>query len=671
MSVSTQADHVKVQFSDIESINVYSEEDQASTVSEKYNRFCLCCQRKLFICLTTSFPFLTWILDYEWKTHLLNDFVAGLMVAVMHIPHGLAYSTLGNVSPIHGIYMAIFPVFIYAIFSTSRHVSTGTFAVICLMTGEVVNDNLKIQSNRTNTSTEYSAIEIGAMVSFTVGIWHLLLFCLRFGIVCSVLSGTFISSFTCGASIHVFTSQIKELLGIVVSPHYGIFGLCYQYKDIYLNIHKINLKTFGMSSVTILFLSLLKYTIVPIVQKKIKVRIPFELITILIANVLSITLHLQHHGINIVGKIPSGFPAFTSPAFPLFLKIIYDSFFITLVSYSVSMSMATMFATALNYDIDGNQELLAYGLANVFGSFLQCLPISSSLSRSIIQQITGGKSQIASLISCTLLTIVLLWTGPFFETLPRCVLAAVVIVSLMKMYMQVTDILKIWKLSKLEAGVWLGTFLSVVILDVKFGLIIGLILTLIHVFIQNMKPDVKLLGIIEIPARMRNDTSDEFAVVSIDEKYATEITGIKIIRLSEGLIFATMEHIKNEIYTLSGVNPQEILKTKRRMKRWKTPPEEVEEIEETLTTTNFKLESSITSKGFGFVIKKDKLKNLIIDMKSIKHIDRNGLNLIKTLIKYYNEINIAVYIISNYKQFIYNESVDEVIKNLKNQYKYR
>lgn len=113
------------------------------------------------------------------------------------------------------------------------------------------------------------------------------------------------------------------------------------------------------------------------------------------------------------------FSAFEVPDFELAKLLIMDGFIISMVSYTVSVSMALIFAQKLNYEIDFNQELLAMGASNVFGSFYACLPVSASLSRSAIQQSTGGRTQIASIISCGLLTFVLLWIGPFFEILPR------------------------------------------------------------------------------------------------------------------------------------------------------------------------------------------------------------------------------------------------------------
>lgn len=107
------------------------------------------------------------------------------------------------------------------------------------------------------------------------------------------------------------------------------------------------------------------------------------------------------------------------PNLELSKELFADGFIIAMVSYTVTVSMALIFAQKLNYEIDFNQELFAMGASNLCGSFFSCLPVSASLSRSIIQETTGGRTQIVSIISCGLLTFVLLWIGPFFELLPR------------------------------------------------------------------------------------------------------------------------------------------------------------------------------------------------------------------------------------------------------------
>lgn len=128
------------------------------------------------------------------------------------------------------------------------------------------------------------------------------------------------------------------------------------------------------------------------------------------------------------------------------------------------MSMALIFAKKHGYEVRANQELLAMGLSNITGSLFSCIPISASLSRSLIQEQTGGQTQIASVVSASLILIVLLWIGPYFETLPRCVLGAVILVALKGMFMQFKDLKRFYQEDRLEALTWIFTFMSVVLI---------------------------------------------------------------------------------------------------------------------------------------------------------------------------------------------------------------
>lgn len=158
----------------------------------------------------------------------------------------------------------------------------------------------------------------------------------------------------------------------------------------------------------------------PKIAKKCSVPVPIELIAVVGGTIFSRYLHLQDvYGIKPIGDIPTGFPELELPKFDLISDLIVDGFTVAMVSYTVSVSMALIFAQKLNYEIDFNQELLAMGGGNVVGSFFSCIPFAASLSRSSIQQSVGGRTQLASLISCGILAVVLLWIGPFFEPLPR------------------------------------------------------------------------------------------------------------------------------------------------------------------------------------------------------------------------------------------------------------
>jgi solute carrier family 26 protein len=187
--------------------------------------------------LLRTVPVVGWLRHYKWKNDIVADIVAGFTVAIMHIPQGMAYGLLGNVPPVVGIYMAFFPVLIYFFLGTSRHNSMGTFAVVCLMTGKAVLEHSdpsffskRIEPNATDQNPIiesvhdlYSPIEVATAVTFTVALFQLAMYVLRLGVVSALLSETLVSGFTTGAAFHVIVSQIKDLLGLHIPRHKGLF----------------------------------------------------------------------------------------------------------------------------------------------------------------------------------------------------------------------------------------------------------------------------------------------------------------------------------------------------------------------------------------------------------------------------------------------------------------
>ncbi|CAH2093415.1 unnamed protein product [Euphydryas editha] len=205
--------------------------------------------------------------------------------------------------------------------------------------------------------------------------------------------------------------------------------------------------------------------------------------------------------------------------------------------------MALIFATKEKYEVDANQELLALGASNVFGSFFCCAPLCASLSRSYIQYQAGSKTGITSLVSASLILCVLLWVGPFFELLPRCVLASIIAVSLKGMFMQVKELAKFWKLSKLDAVVWLVTFLTTVLINIDIGLGAGLLASVATLFCRSQKPYTCLLG--------RVLDTDLYLDIK-RYRAAEEIPGIKIFHYCGGLNFASKNLFRATLFRKIG-----------------------------------------------------------------------------------------------------------------------
>lgn len=280
-------------------------------------------------------------------------------------------------------------------------------------------------------------------------------------------------------------------------------------------------------------------------------------------------------------------------------SLLIESFPIAMVAYAVSVSMALIFAQKANYEVDFNQELLAMGTSNVLGSFFSCLPFSASLSRSMIQYTTGGKTQIASVVSCAILAIILLWVGPFFEPLPRCVLAGIIVVSLKGLLMQLTHLRQFWRLSIVDAVVWIGTFLTVVLVAIDIGLLVGMVLSICSIFFRGMQPYTCLLE--NVP------NTDLYLDVN-RYKGTIDIPKVKIFHFCGSLNFATRAGFKTSLCEALGLNLTKEIKYSKR---------------------------KVYQKQFRFQF-------LVLDFTALSNIDPSAVSALKGLIREFEELSVKV-----------------------------
>ncbi|XP_022120011.2 prestin isoform X1 [Pieris rapae] len=504
-------------------------------------------------CLFNSLPIIKWLPAYKPKTDLIGDLVAGATTAVMHIPQGMAYALLAQVPPIIGLYMAFFPVLVYVVFGTSPHVSMGTFAVACLMAGKVVTEHAahEVPMNGTDIAegtlqltSQFSNVQVLSTVTFAVGLIQIMMWVLRLGAVSTLLSEPLVSGFTTAASLHVLASQVKDLFGIRLPKLGSNYKVVFTVIEVFKNMSNLNWAAFIISFITCLVISLNNDLLKPWVSKRSRVPVPIELLAIVIGTLVSKFVDLKtNYGLSLVGTIPTGLPVPEVPPMQLLPDIALDAFTITMVTYTISMSMSLIFAAKEKYEVDANQELLALGASNVFGAFFTCAPMCASLSRSYIQYQAGGKTGITSIVSGLLILCVLLWVGPFFELLPRCVLASIIAVSLKGMFMQVTELAKFWRLSKLDALVWLATFLTTVLIDIDIGLGAGLLASVGALFVRSQRPYTCLLG--------RVLDTDLYLDIK-RYRAADELPGVKIFHYCGGLNFASKNLFRATLFRKIG-----------------------------------------------------------------------------------------------------------------------
>ncbi|ESO05350.1 hypothetical protein HELRODRAFT_119893, partial [Helobdella robusta] len=370
---------------------------------------------------------------------------------------------------------------------------------------------------------------------------QLLMGLFHFGFLTVYLSDPLTRGLTTGAGVHVFTSQIKHVFGISTGKFTGPLKLVFLYKTFFEKIVDTNMAPLITSLICILIIYSLQKWVSPKMRKAIKIPLPAELIVLIFGTLISHYCKFsspQVFNMKVVGKIPQGIPFPKPPNLLLIPQVALDAFAIAVVSFTINISMAKMFSSKHGYNLDSNQELIAYGISNIVCCNLNSYVSTASLSRSLVQESTGGKTQVAGLVSSSLLLVVLLFIGPLFHDLPNCILAAVIIVNLRGIFLQVCDLKYLSRISRADMFTWLVTCLGVVLTDVDFGLLVGLAFSFLTIVLRNQITKLQSLG---------NIPGTELYEDVLDYHEAKEINGIRIFRFKNSLFFANAEYFQTSM----------------------------------------------------------------------------------------------------------------------------
>uniref|UniRef100_A0A8C1NIW1 STAS domain-containing protein n=1 Tax=Cyprinus carpio TaxID=7962 RepID=A0A8C1NIW1_CYPCA len=487
-------------------------------------------------------PILTWLPSYPLKQYLFGDIVSGISTGVMQLPQGLAYAMLAAVPPVFGLYSSFYPVLLYTFFGTSKHISIGTFAVISLMIGGVAvreAPDSMFAVNGTNASqvVDFEArdarrVEVVVALTTLVGIIQLVLGLLRFGFLAIYLTEPLVRGFTTAAAVHVSVSQIKYLLGVHTARFNGPLSVVYSLDAVFRNIASTNVVTLIIGLVCTVFLYIIK-DLNERFKKKLPIPIPGEIIVVIVSTGISYGMVMsENYGVEVVGKIPTGLLPPKIPDFSVFPNLFPDAFAISVVGFSIAISLAKTFALKHGYSVDGNQELIALGLCNFMSSFFHTFVVTASMSRSLVQESTGGHTEIAGLLASILVLLVVVAIGFVFQPLPTTVLAAIIMVNLLGMFKQLKDIPALWRTSKIELAIWLVSFFASVLLGLDYGLVVAMGFAILTVIYRTQCPKNALLG--QIP-----DTGLYFDVDEYEE--AEECSGIKIFQSNTSIYFANSD----------------------------------------------------------------------------------------------------------------------------------
>ncbi|WP_368505987.1 SulP family inorganic anion transporter [Alkalihalophilus sp. As8PL] len=489
--------------------------------------------------LKKLFPGLEWMLTYQ-KHDLRGDLSAGLIVAIMLIPQGMAYAMLAGLPPVIGLYASTIPLLIYALFGSSRQLAVGPVAMVSLLvlTG--------VQGLAEPGSSEY--ISLVLLLALMVGVIQLSLGLLRLGFITDFISHAVISGFTSAAAIVIGFSQLKHLLGISLPSTENVFELLLEASR---QIGSINLYSFfiGITSIAILVL-----------LKKFAPKIPAPLVVVVYSTALVYLFNLHEKGVNIIGEVPDGLPSLSFPVWSTeaISALMPVAITIAIIGFVESFAMAKVIATKEKYKVDANRELVGLGLANVSASTFSGYPVTGGFSRSAVNYGAGAKTGLAAIITAILIVLTLLFFTSWFYYMPNAVLAAIIMVAVYGL-IDVKEAKHLFKIKKIDGFTLLVTFIATLTLGIEMGIFIGVIFSLVIFLWRSANPHMAELGYVGKLDAYRNtkrfndaETFEHLSILRIDSPlYFANIQRVEA-RIQQA--FLKSDKVDTLVIDFSGVN---------------------------------------------------------------------------------------------------------------------
>ena len=472
--------------------------------------------------LARLLPVLEWLPRYE-RRRLRGDVIAGVAVTALIVPKNLGYAGIAGVPLQNGLYAAAAGALIYALFCTSRHISTGPSSSLAAVAGGAV---------LATGLDEKSAAQLVAAITLATGLLFLLLAVFRLGWIARFLSKAVVTGFLAGAAVDVVIGELPKLTG-TSSEGDTAWREFATWVSSLGGIHGTTLLVGALSLGVILGL------------RFVAPSVPGALVLVVGGLLASAVFDLGAHGVALVGRVPRGLPAAQLPDLTLvrdhYATILIAASALLLIGFSQTAGDARAFAARHHYRIDVNQESVAQGMANVGAGVFQGMPVSTSLSASSLNESAGASTPVASLMTGVLVIATLIVLAPVFSHLPKAVLGAVIIDAVVFGMIDVHELRRLYRVTRFDFWVAIAAIVGVLSAGVLAGVVIGVVMSLAWLIYVTTRPPMPLLG--------REPGTQVFR--DLDANPADEtFPGIALVRLDGGLFFATAEALQDRVREL-------------------------------------------------------------------------------------------------------------------------
>lgn len=479
-------------------------------------------------------PCSDWLFHYQ-KKDLTGDVMAGVIVAIMLVPQGMAYALLAGLPAQVGLYASILPLVLYALLGTSRALAVGPVAMVSLLVAASVGQMAE--------SGTPAYLSLALSLALLVGLLQTLMGLVRVGFLVNFLSHAVISGFTSAAALMIGFSQLKHLLGISLPRTESFFALL---QAITQRLTQTNLTTLAIGLVSISILLYFAQRLSPVLKRRgigsewtTPITRSGPLLVVVISVLLVAGLNLdQTAGVKIVGDIPAGPPPVTLPAVNLqqWQQLMPTALTISFVGFMESIAVAKSLASKRRQTIDANQELIGLGIANLGAAFTGGYPVTGGFSRSVVNFQAGANTGLASIITALIILLVALFLTPLFYFLPQAVLASVILVAVFGL-VDIDTLKRMWRYNKIDAASLLATFGAVLTLGIETGILVGIATSLGLYLWRTSRPHLAVVGRVGASEHFRN----------VLRHKVTTYPHLLIVRIDESLYFANMQYLEEQI----------------------------------------------------------------------------------------------------------------------------
>ncbi len=409
--------------------------------------------------------------DRSWLSH---DFAAGLSVAAIALPVGIAYAEIAGVPTVVGMYSAIFPLLAYALFGSSRQLMVGPDAATCIMVAASLGHLAGGDPER------YLALMV--VLTLMTGVLYVIAGVLKLGFIANFLSQPILVGFLNGIALLIIVGQLPKL-----------FGYESDAKEFFLRLIEFFEKAGQMHLPTLLLgVGLL---VMMLLIRRFARKLPAALVVVIVGLIVVAALGLEEQGVVVLGEVPAGLPtlhfAVLEPA--VYREIFGDAFALMLISFTSGVLTAKSFARRNRYEIDANQEMIAFGAANILTGLGQGFPVTGADSRTAVNNAMGGKTQLVGIVAaCTMLLILFFLTAPL-AYIPLTGLAAVIMVAAVGLF-DFEALRDLFAISRRELFLSLGTTLGVLFLGALPGVFLAVGLTFVWLLYVGSRPHDAILG---------------------------------------------------------------------------------------------------------------------------------------------------------------------------------